>query len=229
MVEMDSFGIAVAVFIIITLVVGVFASKLVKNSGKRLIVAGKSLPLFMVGTMLAAQAVDGNSSLGNVALVFEFGFWAGAVIPIGLGLCLFMVAAFYAKPLNKMSMITLPDFYFRRFGNGAEGLSGILMIISFLILVAGNLAASGFILEVVFGIDYFYGIAISAIVVVIYTIAGGLFASAYTNLFQVYLAIGAFWAGFLFFYGGFADTPWDVIYNNAPPRVYGSFGIIRCG
>jgi len=225
MVEMDGFGIAVAVFIIITLVVGIFASKLVKNSGKRLIVAGKSLPLFMVGTMLAAQAVDGNSSLGNVALVFEFGFWAGAVIPIGLGLCLFMVAAFYAKPLNKMSMITLPDFYFRRFGNGAEGLSGILMIISFLILVAGNLAASGFILEVVFGIDYFYGIAISAIVVVIYTIAGGLFASAYTNLFQVYLAIGAFWAGFLFFYGGFADTPWDVIYNNAPPEFMDLSGL----
>ena len=150
MVEMSGFGIAVAAFIIITLVVGIFAGKLVKNSGKRLIVAGKSLPLAMVGTMLAAQAVDGNSSLGNVALVFEFGFWAGAVIPIGLGLCLLIVAAFYAKPLNKMSMITLPDYYFRRFGNGAEGLSGILMIISFLVLVAGNLAASGFILEVVF-------------------------------------------------------------------------------
>ena len=222
---MEGYAIAVGAFIIITLLVGVFAGRLVKNSGKRLIVAGKSLPLFMVGTMLAAQAVDGNSSLGNVALVFEFGFWAGAVIPIGLGLCLLITAAFYAKPLNKMSMITLPDFYFRRFGNGAEGLSGILMIISFLILVAGNLAASGFILEIVFGINYFYGIAISAIVVVIYTVAGGLFASAYTNLFQVYLAIGAFWAGFIFFAGGFADTPWDVIYNNAPPEFMDLSGL----
>ena len=152
---MEGFGIAIAAFIVITLVVGVFAGRLVRNSGKRLIVAGKSLPLFMVGTMLAAQAVDGNSTLGNISLTFQFGFWAGAVIPIGLGLCLLIVSAFYAKPLNKMSMITLPDFYFRRYGNGAEGLSGILMIISFLILVAGNLAASGFILEVVFGINYF--------------------------------------------------------------------------
>lgn len=224
-VQMDGFGIAVAAFIIITLVVGVFAGKLVKNSGKRLIVAGKSLPLAMVGTMLAAQAVDGNSSLGNVALVFEFGFWAGAVIPLGLGLCLLVTGAFYAKPLNKMSMITLPDFYFRRFGNGAEGISGILMTISFLILVAGNLAACGFILEVVFGIDYFWGITISAAVVVAYTIAGGLFASAYTNLFQVYLAIGSFWAGFLFFYGNFADVPWDIIYNNAPPEFIDLSGL----
>lgn len=225
MVEMDGFGIAVAAFIIITLAVGVFAGKLVKNSGKRLIVAGKSLPLAMVGTMLAAQAVDGNSSLGNVALVFEFGFWAGAVIPLGLGLCLLVTAAFYAKPLNKMAMITLPDFYFRRFGNGAEGISGVLMIISFLVLVAGNLAASGFILEVVFGIDYFWGITISALVVVAYTIAGGLFASAYTNLFQVYLAIGSFWAGFLFFAGGYSEVPWDVIYNNAPPEFLDLSGL----
>ena len=204
---MDEFGIAVAAFIILTLAVGVFSSRLVKESGKRLIVAGKSLPLAMVGTMLAAQAVDGNSSLGNVALVFEFGFWAGAVIPLGLGLCLLVTAAFYGKPLNKMAMITLPDFYFRRYGNGAEGISGVLMIISFLVLVAGNLAASGFILNTVFGIDYFWGILISSLVVVAYTVAGGLFASAYTNLFQVYLAIGAFWAGFLFFAGGFFRNP----------------------
>ncbi len=215
--EFSDYGIAVAAFIILTLVVGIVSSKLIKSSGKRLIIAGKSLPLGLVGTMLAAQAVDGNSSLGNVALVFEFGFWAGAVIPLGLGLCLLVTAAFYAKPLNKMSMLTLPDFYFRRFGNGAEGLSGILMIISFTVLVAGNLAASGFILEIVFGIDYFYGILISALVVVAYTIAGGLFASAWTNLFQVYLAIGAFWAGFLFFAGGFAPDSWDTIYNAAPP------------
>ena len=215
LVEMDGFAIAVAVFIVVTILVGVFAGKLVNRSGKRLIVAGKSLPLFLVGTMLAAQAVDGNSTLGNISLVFQFGFWAGAVIPIGLGVCLLLVGFFYAKPLNKMSMITLPDFYFRRYGNGAEGISSILMIISFLILVAGNLAACGFILEIVFGIDYFWGITIAALAVVVYTIAGGLFASAYTNLFQVYLAIGSFWAAFIFFLGGFADTPWDIIYNNA--------------
>lgn len=225
MVEIDGFGIAIAAFIVITLTVGVLAGRLVRHSGKRLIVAGKSLPLAMVGTMLAAQAVDGNSSLGNIALVFEFGFWAGAVIPLGLGICLLITAAFYAKPLNKMSMITLPDFYFRRFGNGAEGISGVLMIISFLVLVAGNLAASGFILEVVFGIDYFWGILISALVVVAYTVAGGLFASAYTNLFQVYLAIGSFWAAFLFFAGGFSDVPWDVIYNNAPPEFLDLSGL----
>jgi len=229
MAELSDYGIAVAAFIILTLAVGIVSSKMIKSSGKRLIVAGKSLPLGLVGTMLAAQAVDGNSSLGNVALVYDFGFWAGAVIPIGLGICLLITAAFYAKPLNKMSMFTLPDFYFRRYGNGAEGISGILMIISFTVLVAGNLAACGLILQIVFGIDYFYGILISSLVVVAYTIAGGLFASAWTNLFQVYLAIGAFWAGFLFFAGGFAPDSWDTIYNAAPPGYLDLSGLTDIG
>jgi SSS family solute:Na+ symporter len=97
-------------------------------------VAGRSLPLFFVGTMLAAQSIDRNSSLGNVSLVYQFGFWAGAAIPIGLGICLILTGAFYAKRLNKMAMFTLPDFYYRRFGNGAEGISLVLMMISFIVL-----------------------------------------------------------------------------------------------
>ena len=39
---MDGFAAAIAVFIIVTIIVGVFAGKLVNRSGKRLIVSGKS-------------------------------------------------------------------------------------------------------------------------------------------------------------------------------------------
>src|SRR3989338_2870667 len=217
MAEITGFGIAIICFLIASLVIGTLTYKLVKKSGRRLMVAGKTLPLFFVGTMLAAQSIDGNSSLGNAALVYQFGFWAGAVIPIGLGICLLLTGFFYGKPLNKMTMFTLPDFYFRRFGNAAEGISGVLMIISFTVLVAGNFAASGFILQTVFGIDFIWGVLIAALVVLAYTFAGGLFSSAYTDIFQIYLAIGAFWAAFIFFAGGFAGVPFDTILGSAPP------------
>ena len=134
----DGYAIGVIAFLALSLIVGTLASKLVKKSSKRFMIAGKSLPLFFVGTMLAAQSIDGNSSLGNVSLVYQFGFWSGAAIPIGLAACLILTAIFYAKKLNKMSMLTLPDFYFRRFGNASEGISGILMMVSFVVLVAGN-------------------------------------------------------------------------------------------
>src|SRR5919197_2824518 len=216
MVELSGYGIAVIAFLALSITVGILTVKLVKKSSKRYMVAGKSLPLFFVGTMLAAQSIDGNSSLGNVSLVYQLGFWAGAVIPIGLGICLVLTGAFYGKKLNKMSMLTLPDFYYRRFGNGAEGISGVLMMISFIVLVAGNFAATGFILSTVLQIDFFWAMLIGSIIVLIYTFAGGLFSSAYTDIFQIYLAIGAFWAAFIFFAGGFAGVDYSTILGNAP-------------
>jgi Na+/proline symporter len=225
MAVLDGYGIAVIAFLALSVIVGTLSGKLVKKSSRRLMVAGKSLPLMFVGTMLAAQSIDGNSSLGNVGLVFEFGFWAGAAIPIGLGSCLLLTGLFYGKKLNKMAMLTLPDFYFRRFGNGAEGISGILMMISFIVLVAGNFAASGFILEAVFGIDFFWGMIIAAVLVLVYTFAGGLFASAYTNIFQVYLAIGAFWAAFIFVAAGYTGVDFGEVLSATPPEYLDLSGL----
>lgn len=216
MVFLDGYGIAVLSFMGLVLAVGIMTSVLVKKSSKRYMVAGKSLPLIFVGTMLSAQSIDGNSSLGNVALVYEFGFWAGAAVPIGLALCLILTGLFYAKKLNAMSMLTLPDFYFRRYSAGAEGLSSVILTISFIVLVAGNFAAGGFILSTVLHIPLLWGMIIVSLAVLIYTFAGGLFSSAYTDIFQVYLTIGAFWAGFLFFAFGFAGVDLSTILTATP-------------
>jgi solute:Na+ symporter, SSS family len=211
LVVIDAYGIAVLSFMGLVLTVGILTSFLVKKSSKRYMVAGKSLPLFFVGTMLSAQSIDGNSSLGNVALVYQFGFWAGAVIPIGLALCLILTGIVYGPKLNKMSMLTLPDFYYRRYGVGAEGISSVILMISFIILVAGNFAAGGFILSTVLHIDLFWAMLIVSFAVLVYTFAGGLFSSAYTDIFQVYLTVGAFWAAFIFFAFGFSGVDFGTI------------------
>jgi SSS family solute:Na+ symporter len=229
MAEINAYGIGVIAFLALSVIVGTLTAKLVKKSSKRYMIAGKSLPLFFVGTMLAAQSIDGNSSLGNVSLVYQFGFWSGAAIPIGLGICLLLTGAFYGKRLNKMAMLTLPDFYYRRFGNGAEGMSSILMTISFIVLVAGNFAASGFILSTVLQIDFFWAMLISSIIVLVYTFAGGLFSSAYTDIFQIYLAIGAFWAAFIFFAAGAAGVDFSTILGNAPPGYLDLSGLTDMG
>jgi len=219
------YSIAIIGFLILSIVVGTLTSRLVKKSSKRYMIAGKSLPLFFVGTMLAAQSIDGNSSLGNASLVYSYGFWSGASIPIGLAICLFLTGAFYGKKLNKMSMLTLPDFYYRRFGKGPEVISSVLLMVSFTILVAGNFAATGFILKTVLGIDFLWAVLLGAIIVLVYTFAGGLFSSAYTDIFQIYLAIIAFWAAFLFFYGGYSGVDFSTIIGATPPSYLDLSGL----
>jgi len=222
------YAIVVLGFVAATAAVGVLAVKFVKKSSKRYIVAGKSLPLFFIGTMLVSEAVDGNASLGNVAGTFTGGFWAGGTLDLGLAICLVLTGAFFGKIFNRMNMITLADFYFRRYGNVTEILSGTLMSRSFIVLVAGNLGASGYILSVVLGIPLIYAMLISTAVVLVYTYFGGLFSCAYTDIFHIYLAILGFWLGFIYFIGPWSPIPGGLqtIIANAPAGFMDMSGLL---
>ena len=226
-----SYPIAVLAFVATTAVIGVLAVKFVKKSSKRYIVAGKSLPLFFIGTMLVSEAVDGNASLGNVSLTFTSGFWSGAAIPLGLSICLVLTGAFFGRIFNRMNMITLADFYFRRYGNVSEIMSGTIMSISFIVLVAGNLAASGYILSVVLSIPLIYAMLISTAVVLLYTYFGGLFSCAYTDIFHIYLAVVGFWAGFIYFIGPWSPIPGglETIVANVPGNFMDMSGLFNPG
>jgi len=200
-------GIGVIVALVIFLIVGFAMLRLIRKSGKRFVIAGKQLPFFLVGTMLLAQALDANATLGNAGGVFSAGFFAGFQFPLGLSLCLVVVGIWYAKPLNRMNLITLPDFYYRRFNRPTEVVSSILMTVSFIILVAGNLAGAAWILSTLFPISFVWALVAMASLVFLYTLAGGLFACASTDIVQIYPALLAFVTGVIWMliaYGGWS-------------------------
>src|SRR5690606_36699392 len=116
-------------------------------------------------------------TMGNTSLIYTGGFWSGAAIPLGLALSLFLVGRYLAAPLNRMNLLTLPEFFFRRYSKGTELLVSLLTIVSFTIVVAGNLAALAWLLSMVSGYDYLPCLAIGTIVIVIYTMAGGLYSA----------------------------------------------------
>jgi solute:Na+ symporter, SSS family len=182
----------VVIFMAISLAIGLYTYTQVQGSSKRYTVCGKSMPFLVVGTALAAQAIDGNATLGNTSLTFSTGFWAGAVIPLGLAISLVVVGRLLAAPLNKMDLLTLPEFFYRRYGKTAELLASILTTVCFIILVAGNLSAVAWILSVVSGLSYGACLLIGTTVILIYTVAGGLYAAIWTDFFQIHVAIIGF-------------------------------------
>ena len=58
----------VAIFMAISMAIGLYTYTKVRGSGKRFAVCERSLPFIVVGTALMAQAVDRNSTLGAVSL-----------------------------------------------------------------------------------------------------------------------------------------------------------------
>ena len=179
----------IILFLLATLGVGVWASKQVKGDSVNFLVAGRGMVLPLAAATLMAQSVDSNATLGNTDLSAAFGFWAGASLPIGLALCLLLTGLFYAKPMNRMGLITLPDFYRVKYGRITEVVASVIMVLSFAFLLAGNLVAGGFLFQTFLGTSYAAGVIGVALLVFVYTVSGGLFAVAYTDVVQVAIAL----------------------------------------
>jgi Na+/proline symporter len=178
----------IAAIIITMLAIGFYVSRKIKGDSINYIVAGRGLILPLAAATLMAQSLDSNATLGNTDLVSSFGFWAGAALPVGLALCLFLTGLFFAKPMNRMNLTTLPDFYRRKYGRTAEVLASVIMSVAYAFLLAGNLVAGGFLFEIFVGTSFELGVVIIAALVLSYTVAGGLFAVAYTDFLQAGVA-----------------------------------------
>ncbi len=177
-----------AAVIVAMMAIGFWVSRKVKGDSINYIVAGRGLILPLAAATLMAQSLDSNATLGNTDLVASAGFWAGAALPVGLALCLFLTGLFFAKPMNRMNLTTLPDFFRRKYGRAAEIVASLIMSIAYAFLLAGNLVAGGYLFQTFVGTSFQLGVFIIAGLVLAYTVAGGLFAVAYTDVIQAGVA-----------------------------------------
>ncbi|MFC8799782.1 sodium:solute symporter family protein [Promicromonospora sp. NPDC057138] len=182
-------GIGVTVLAVV--VIGIVVARKVDGDSANYLVAGRRLGVPLVGASLMAAAVDSNATVGNTDLTSLFGFWSGASLAIGLAICLLLTGLFLARRLNGMGLYTLADYYRKRYGRGVEVAASVLMIFAFAILMAGNLVACGFLLEHFAGLPYWAGVVTAVVLVLIYTVGGGMFSDAYTAAVQITITLVA--------------------------------------
>ena len=186
---MSLIKLAVISFVTITILIGFWSYFKIKGRAINYYKAGAAMPAWVIGITLCAQAFDANGSMGSAFMSFDTGFWSGASIPVGLGLCLFITGFFFAKPIHKMNLLTLPDFYNRRYNKHTETAAAISMLYSNIILIAGNLAGLGLLFSLIFNVSYLFMLITIAIIILLYAITGGFIASLSTSVFQVFVFI----------------------------------------
>jgi len=185
------FGKAVIASILFFVTVGFASIFVIKGKSENYFVAGRSLPLWVIIATLASQSIDSNALLGCVTLSYKYHFWDGAVLPIGLGCSLILNAVFLARHINLDRALTLPDVFAKRYGKLVEAMVSCCTITSFLCLLAGNLVGMGAVLAYLLTMTPTGAIWMSAVLVFAYTVAGGLYSVAYTDVLQA--AVG--WLG----------------------------------
>src|SRR5690606_16154847 len=71
-------------------------------------------------------------------------------------------------------------------------LTSILTVVCFTVIVAGNLSAVAWILSVVSGWTYLTSLILATTIILLYTMAGGLYAAIWTDFFQIHIAFIGF-------------------------------------
>lgn len=162
-----------------------------KNKGAEdFLVGGRSFGLLFNSGTLAACWLGGVLIIGVPGTLYAFGYWDseagwGAVVSLGSALCLVIAGFFYMKRLWQLKLLSLGDFYYKRFGKTAGGLATILMCFTFTLWIAVQIIAFAKVGASLIGFSLSMWIIISMAVICTYTILGGLWAVCLTDIIQV--------------------------------------------
>jgi solute:Na+ symporter, SSS family len=180
--------ISIITYLVLTVLVGVWASRRVKTSGDFLL-AGRSLPLVLSSAALFATWFGSETVFGASSEFLKGGLYGVIEDPFGAALCLLLFGVFFAKRLYNMNLLTLGDFFKIRYGNKVELVASVFLAPPYVGYIAAQLVAMGLILNVVIGLAVWQGVVISAVVVTIYTFVGGMWAISITDFIQSIIII----------------------------------------
>ena len=172
-----------AIYILALLGVGIYASRNVASS-EDYVVAGRRLPLSLTTFTLFATWFGAGTCIGAAGAAYADGLLGVIADPFGAGLCLLLAGMFYVRFLRRMRLLTMPDFFRRRFGETAELLASLCLFPPYIGWVASQFVAFGIILHTLTGVDTVLATIIGAVVVLVYTVAGGMWAVTLTDLVQ---------------------------------------------
>lgn len=151
------------------------------------LVAGRRLSLPLSTATLFATWFGAGTLLAASDAVRAEGVRAAALDPWGAGACLVIAGLFLAGPLWRMKLLTVADFFGRRFGPRAETLSALLMIPGYFGWIAAQFVALGSMLQLFFGMELHLAILLVAAVGTGYTLVGGMWSVTLTDALQMAL------------------------------------------
>jgi len=180
----------VGIYLAIMLVIGIYASKRA-NSTADFIVSGRRMPIWICSFTLMATWFGGGTMMGASGAAYEGGLLAVIADPFGGALVMFLSGFFFVRLFRRLKLLTFIEFFEDRYGRTAGTVAAIGSISSSIGWTGGLLVAFGFVFQSLTGVPIEIGITGGAIVVFVYTVAGGMWAVALTDFVQmVIIAIG---------------------------------------
>ncbi|HOK57787.1 MAG TPA: sodium:solute symporter family protein [Methanothrix sp.] len=186
-------AIILGLYLVGLLAIGAWASRKIRSS-EDFIVAGRNLGFWLLTLMIVASICSGMTILGTSGLGYIGGWptiWEQIFVPLSAAFVILVYGTKLHAISERMGYITIQDYLAQRFYSqrGLRGLSAVAGILVSLIYLVGQYVAISMVLSWMLKISYTDALLIGAIIVMIYTIMGGLYAIAWVSLVQGLLII----------------------------------------
>ncbi len=184
----------VVAYLAICFGIGVWAMRRTSSTAD-FFLAGKSIGPVVLVMATISSVMSGFGFVGGPGLVYESGsssLWMVFVATFSLPVAFMLTGKRLRLLVDVRDVLTLPGAVGARYGGRAPALAmSIAMILGVLGYLGTQVLAIGTVLKAVLGVDLIAALAIGLGVLAFYSIAGGIVAGVYTDLFQGILMLGA--------------------------------------
>ncbi len=150
-----------------------------------LIVAGRAMPLWVAALTMTATWVDGGYLLGTTEGAYKSSLQLGLQGGVCFGLSLILGGLFFAGTMRRLGFTTLIDPLEARFGARWAAVLFLPALAGELFWSAELLVALGATFGVLLDMPLTTAILVSAVVTTAYTMLGGMWSVAYTDILQL--------------------------------------------
>ncbi|MCV2217242.1 sodium:solute symporter family protein [Thauera sp. Sel9] len=180
----------VAAYLVVSIAIGLIAATRVHNT-QDYVNAGRNLPMAVVLAMVFATWFGAETVLGISATFLEEGFRGLISDPLGASACLVLFGLVFARPLYRLNLLTLGDFFRMRYNRTTELVLSICIVLSYLGWVAAQITALGLVFSVLSddAVSMNQGIMIGSAVILVYTLFGGMWSVAVTTFVQMIIIV----------------------------------------
>jgi len=193
--------VSVVLFYILILFVGIWAGRKKKPTEEgdpdgleteEVMLAGRNIGVFVGIFTMTATWVGGGYINGTAEVIYSTGvIWCQA--PFGYAASLLIGGYFFATKMREQGYVTMLDPFQEVLGSRMGGLLFLPALCGEIFWSAAILAALGATVSVIIDMDNNTSIILSAIIALIYTLFGGLYSVAYTDVIQLFCIFIGLW------------------------------------
>ena len=205
------FLIALVLYIIVFIAIGIFDTKKIK-SFTDYSVAGKNQNLFTVVMTLLATVVGASTTIGISDTVYRIGFpgiWWLVFGAVGL----ILQSVFLSERVRNINADTLPDLAGKTVSRTAEFIIGLIIVVSWVGVIAGQLVAMNSLITFALGKSDKIIFVIVSLIIIAYTTIGGQMSVVKTDKLQLMIILFGVIATLVYLYGFAGGNTSDVVNN----------------